>query len=241
MSRTPRLVLGSAVALALFASLIGLGVWQLQRLALKSEFRRQQEFVYNAPPIELPVRESNLAGMAYRRVRVTGTFDHAHEFHLWAQRDGKAGYDVLTPIVRVGEGEGQTLLVDRGWVPLDRKDPGTRVAAQAPGTVTIAGFVRTDMAIRGAMTPANDPAQNIWYAVDYAAMGDKSQMYLRPYVLVADAAPNPGGLPLGVKGLPAEPNNHLQYAITWFSIAAALVAIYVLALRRQLAAAKTSL
>lgn len=236
MTSTPRIVLGSLVALVMLGVLIGLGVWQVQRLALKNEFQRQQDFVYNAQPIELPVLANNLQGLSFRRVRVTGRFDHAAELYLWAQRDGVAGYDVLTPFERVGEGESQWIIVDRGWVPLDRKDPATRQPGQIDGAATVTGFVRTDMTERGKLTPANEPAKNLWYTVDYAAMGDATKHYVRPFVVVADATPVPGGLPAGAKGVPVATNNHLQYAITWFSLAGVLVVMYLLALRRQLAA-----
>lgn len=236
MTRGGRVVLSSLIALPMFLVLIGLGVWQLQRLEAKLDFIAARDTGFAQAPVELPAGDNDLAALAWRRVSVTGRFDHAHEFHLFRTRDGKVGYEVLTPLVRTDSAPGQAVLVSRGWVPLDRKDAATRAAAQADGVVAVSGFVRVDLDARSMVTPINDVAGNIWYVVDYAAMGERAGAPLRPLVVVADATPNPGGLPVGVASPPELPNNHLGYALTWFSLAAALAVIWGISLRRQLAA-----
>jgi surfeit locus 1 family protein len=236
MRRGTSILLATLVALPMFVVLIGLGVWQLQRLDVKQQFIAQRERGFGALPMELPGRDGNLQGLAWRRVTVTGRFDHGNEFHLWSLRDGQAGYDVLTPLARTDSAAGQVLLVDRGWVPVNKKERNTRAEGNVPGDVTVSGFVRIDLDARSAVTPTNDPPKNHWYSVDYAAMGQLSGHFLRTLVVVADATPNPGGLPVGMATPPPVPNRHLGYAVTWFGLAAALALIYGLALRGQFAA-----
>ena len=241
MTRGGRVALSGLIALPMFVVLIGLGVWQLQRLQVKQEFIAQRDLGFSQPVVELTSRDSNLMGLSWRPVTVGGRFDHAHEFHLWRiGPNGDAGYQVLTPLTRTDSAPGQVVLIDRGWVPVARKAPATRAEGQVPGTVTIKGFVRVDLDARGPVTPANDVAGNIWYAVDYNAMSNHSSLYIRPLVVVADSTPNPGGLPIGVSKPPEVPNNHLGYAITWFLLAGALAIIFVLSARRQLASPKSA-
>ncbi len=228
--------MSTLIALPMFLVLIGLGTWQLDRLEAKLDFIATRDAGFAQAPVALPADNDNLASLAWRRVNVTGRFDHAHEFHLFRTRDGSAGYEVLTPLVRTDGVPGQVVLVDRGWVPLNRKDAATRAAVQVEGVVTVSGFVRVDLEARSMVTPANDAAGNTWYVVDYAAMGERAGATLRPLVVVADATPHPDGLPLGVANPPEVSNNHLGYAFTWFSLAAALALIWGLSLRGQLAA-----
>ncbi len=239
MSRGAKAVVATLIALPMFVVLIALGVWQLQRLDVKLQFIAQRERGFGAEPIELPARDGNLQGLAWRRVSVKGRFDHANEFHLWSLREGP-GYEVLTPLVRTDSAAGQVVLVDRGWVPVERKQIATRAEGAPAGEVTLSGFVRIDLDARSAVTPTNEPDKNIWFTVDYAAMGNVSDLFLRPFVVVADATPNPGGLPIGTATPPAVPNRHLEYAITWFSLAAVFAFIYFLALRRQVATPRPS-
>jgi len=235
VKRGTSVLVATLLALPMLVVLIGLGVWQLQRLAVKQEIIAFRETAFSAAAVELPARAgASPMALAWRRVHVTGRFDHANEFHLWSLRDGQPGYEVLTPLTRTDNAPGQVLLVDRGWVPVNRKDIATRAESAVAGEVKVQGFVRVDLDARGPVTPVNSPATNTWYSVDYAAMGRHAGLYLRELVVVADATPTPGGLPIGRAELPPIPNRHLEYALTWFSLAGALAVIYVLAVRRQL-------
>jgi surfeit locus 1 family protein len=82
--------------------------------------------------------------------------------------------------------------------------------------------------------PDNRPDLNYWFWVDIPAMSAAAGLdHVAPYYIDADATPNPGGWPKGGVTRLTLPNNHLQYAITWFSLAVALIVIYVLFHRRQ--------
>jgi surfeit locus 1 family protein len=138
----------------------------------------------------------------------------------------------VTPLQR---GDGTVLLVDRGFVPTDRKAPETRPAGELAGPVRVTGLVR--IAAEGKpswFTPDNDPARNSWFYVDIAAMAKAAGIAgpVLPFYVAADASPNPGGLPQGGRSVTDLPNNHLQYAITWYALALALIAIYIRFARR---------
>lgn len=212
--------------------LLWLGTWQVQRLQWKTSLIEMREINYAQAPIPLPVRDVQLGRAGWRRVVATGTFDHSREFHLWWIRDGAAGYEVLTPLA--GDvGGASLLLVDRGWVLVDLKDPATRASGQVEGEVTVTGYIRTDLDVRGTYTPDNEPENNIWYFVDFPTMSERDGAFYRPAVLIADDTPNPGGWPSGATGIPSLPNSHLGYAITWYGLSIAAVVIWVLAILRR--------
>ncbi|MEJ1937289.1 SURF1 family protein, partial [Nostoc sp. NIES-2111] len=174
----------------------------------------------------------------YVRVRVKGTFEHDKEAHLYglrssgvAGKDAQAGYYVLTPF-RLS-GEDRTVLVNRGFVPADRKDPATRAEGQVPGEQTVVGLLRSPEP-RGMFSPADDPARNMWFTRDPSAIGAALGIQgLAPFVIEADETPVPGGLPVGGNTRVTFPNNHLQYAITWFTLAVALIIVFVVFVRSQ--------
>ncbi len=92
--------------------------------------------------------------------------------------------------------------------------------------MTVVGLV-TPGAGRNAFTPDNDPATNFWLSVDYPAMRAVVGRDLQSVVIDADATPNPGGFPIGGQTRLDIPNDHLQYAITWYLLALTLVVVYV--------------
>ena len=211
-----------------------LGLWQLDRLEEKTSLLDQRQERYAAAPIDLPRQDRLLVAGDWRRITATGTFDHNNEIHLYRPRRGENGYEVLTPLLPPPELAGLApILVDRGWVPESRKDPSARAEGQLEGIVTVRGYVHNALDIRSEFTPENDPEQNQWYWVDYAAIGEHIDLFLRESVIVADATANPGGYPLGTDSLPEISNNHLQYAFTWFALAAALVVIWALLVVRD--------
>jgi len=218
------------IVLPMLAVLVGLGAWQLERRAWKAEVLDRIEQRITAPAVPLPADIDDPDAWDYRHVRVTGAFLHDRELHLLPRtRDGQAGAHVITPLRRTGEvAPDQVVLVNRGWVPTDRIDPATRPEGLVEGPVTVEGVVRVPEG-RGWVQPDNEPARNLWYWIDLPAMAAAAGAPDAPPVLV-DAVGAPGGptLPVGGQTVVDIPNNHLQYALTWFALAAALLAIYVL-------------
>ena len=226
------------IVLAALSVLLGLGVWQLQRLAWKTALIELRETRLAEPPITLPAvsgdPETMIDELAHRRVVATGTFLHDREIYLTTTRQGRFGFRVITPLRRA---DGTTVLVDRGWVPQEARDPAHRLAGQIVGEVTVQGLLRGPGA-RGWFAPDNDPARNYWFWRDVAAMAVFAGVDAPPLVIEADDTPNPGGLPIGSKMEVKLRNEHLQYAIIWFALAVVLAVIAVMA-RRQATADQT--
>ncbi len=131
--------------------------------------------------------------------------------------------------VTVG-GRGEVILINRGFVPQEKRDPATRTA---PTETTITGLIRTTEP-GGAFLRSNDPAQDRWFSRDVTAIAAKRQLANpAPIFIDADATPNPGGYPVGGLTVIAFRNNHLMYAITWFGLCALSLAGTWLILRTR--------
>jgi surfeit locus 1 family protein len=220
--------------LALFAILIGLGTWQIQRLHWKVGLIAQREAAISGPPIALPTTLAAAQGLEFRHVRLDGMFQNQGELYRHAiSDDGKPGYHIVTPFNLTG---GRTIFVDRGFVPEDRRDPATRAAGQFVGPVTVTGLLRLPEARPSSwFRPANEPAKNLWFSIDLSAMAAADHLgNVLPYYVDADATPVPGGYPLGGQTYTNLPNDHLQYALTWYGLAALVPIYYVLFVRRWL-------
>ncbi len=208
--------------------LVTLGTWQVQRLAWKTDLLSARESALAEPPVPLTA-ETSPEALRFRRGEVVGTFDHAHELYLGPRvYDKHPGFHVLTPL-RLADGA--VLLVNRGWVPEDLRDPAKRPDGQLTGEQAVRGVVLTPSE-PNAFTPDNEPANNLWFYVDLAAMGEAVGAELLPYILASDDTEVPGGVPIGGQGRLHIKNDHLQYAITWYSLAVVLLVIYVLYHRR---------
>ena len=220
----------TVIALPAFAVLIGLGTWQLERLAWKTGIVAFREARLAAPATPLPADLANadLAALEHRRVGVAGVLLHEREIYLAASRRGSVGFDVITPLRRAN---GTVLLVDRGWTPAAARDPARRPQGQVEGEVAVEGVVRLTGG-RGWFTPDNDPARNYWFWLDLPAMTRFAGVDAPPLVVMAGPAPNPGGLPIGKEARVELRNDHLLYAITWYALALVLAVIYYLSQRR---------
>lgn len=215
------------------ALLLNLGVWQLRRLEEKTVLLTKITSRVNQPPIDIPA-ESTWSGLAiadleYAPAKASGTFMHEDEalvFEPAAKGEtglATKGFAVLTPLKL---DDGRLIIVDRGFVPENLGPVEKRAAAQTSGKVTISGKLRAPQR-RGAFTPADAPTKGIWYTRDPAAIADAFRLgHVAPVYLEADATPNPGGWPKGGNTQISIPNRHLEYALTWFGLAATLVGFY---------------
>jgi surfeit locus 1 family protein len=217
---------------ALGVLLLGFGTWQVQRLQWKNELIGTRAAQLAAEPVVLPLAAADWRAFDFRRVEITGTFRHDREQLFGIGKYGTAlGRQLLTPLVR---DDGAAVLVDRGWIPEDRTHPAARREGEVQGEVTIRGIARYRADDRpGWMTPDNQPGQGIWYWYDLPALRRAIGLDLPPVVVEADAAPNPGGLPVGGRTVTTLPNRHLQYAVTWYGLALTLIGVYI-AFRRRL-------
>ena len=128
---------------------------------------------------------------------------------------------MLTPLREPG---GRVVFVNRGFIPAELKDPAKRRAGQIAGTVRVQGLLRLPPAEKPAwFLPDNRADLNYWFWVDLPAMAAADKLdRVAPFYIDADATPNPGGWPKGGVTRLTLPNDHLQYAITWFSLAVAV-------------------
>jgi len=210
--------------------LLGLGTWQLERLQWKEALIAERQAGFAASPTPLPADDAAAQELLWRRVSVTGSFRHDQEIYLAARSmRGNVGYHVLTPFDRT---DGKTVLVNRGWVSNEKKEPAARAEGQLPGTITVEG-IATPGGQRNWLTPENDAAKNVWLWTDIPAMSQHLGRPLQPVVVEAVAMPNPGGFPIGGQTRITMPNDHLQYALTWYMIAAGLIGIYIVYHRRK--------
>ena len=218
-----KLTLASGI---LFAILIGLGVWQLERLQWKLALIAEVNARLSAPPHSLddggtPYWEPQ---NDYKRVSLTGRFDNSKEAYVFGtDKEGAPVYHVIVPF-RMSDG--RVFLIDRGIVPKSKLDPATRRASQIEGVTKVVGVWRTPDA-PGAFTPPPDRAHRIFYAHDLAAIAKLDGIDLIGPTIEADATPNPGGWPKGGQTVVNFRNEHLQYAITWFGLAAVLFGVYI--------------
>lgn len=220
----------------LFGLFLSLGVWQVHRRSWKLDLIRHVESAVAAPAIPAPGPAAwpdlTAARDAYRHVTATGTFDHAAETLVQANTDHGPGFWVLTPLrTRAGF----TVLVNRGFVPPEWRDPATRAAGQIGDPATVTGLLRMTEP-KGGLLRSNDPAADRWFSRDVAAIAEARGLGgpVAPYFIDADAAPNPGGYPVGGLTVLAFPNNHLLYAITWFSLALMVAAAFVYVARDEI-------
>ncbi|WP_187331210.1 MULTISPECIES: SURF1 family protein [unclassified Mesorhizobium] len=233
----PKRALLLILGMALFAVLIGLGTWQVQRLHWKEGLLQTIEQRTHSAPRPLAELEKQFAATGdvdYTPVTVTGTFLHLGERHFFATWEGASGFDVFTPLQL---DDGRFVLVNRGFVPYDLKDAAKRPQGEVAGKVTITGLARNPLAGKPSMMlPDNDVQKNIFYWKDRDAMAASAGLPagagLVPFFIDADKTPNPGGLPVGGVTIIDLPNSHLQYAVTWYGLAAALAGVLLFRLRR---------
>jgi surfeit locus 1 family protein len=227
--------LATSVALAI---LTGLGIWQLERKAWKESLIAQIEARAYGPPGTIAPESSWPTWTAerdeFRRVRMTGRFLHGAETPVHGLAPGergapRQGYYLFTPL-RLASGG--TVMVNRGFVPTELRDPATRPGSQPDGEVSVTGLVRSPE-VKGWFVPENRPVENQWFSRDPAGIAAAKGLDVAPFYVAADETPNPGGWPQGGQTTLNLPNNHLQYALTWFGIALTLVGVFgSFALRR---------
>lgn len=229
--KTRALIIPALITLLGLAVTIGLGVWQLERRVWKLDIIQRIETRIHAEPVPL-ARAVELwrrdRDVDYLRVRLTGQFLHGQERHYYDISDGSAGWDIITPLVTSG---GDVVLVNRGFVPDALKPAETRPQGLVSGGVELTGLARAP-GTQGRFVPDNDPAGNRWYWRDVpallASLRGVDPARAVPFMVEAEAAPVPGGWPQGGATRLVIPNNHLQYAITWFSLAVALATIFAI-------------
>ena len=217
-SRLRGLLVPALVAAVMLALLIALGMWQLQRRVWKLGILAQIDAAEVAPPAPLGDHP-----LPFTKVSVAGTLrTDVHALYGVDVRADKQGAQLIEPLERPGQ---DTILVDRGWVPEGQEG----VAAQ-PGPV--AGYVRLPDK-PGTFSPDDDLAARHFYTLDPVKIGAALGLaHVAPFTLVQLGSGD--GLPETATALPRPPNDHLNYALTWFGLAFSLVVVFGFAARKVL-------
>lgn len=236
---TPRKGLVVPVLFMLVAGgiLVSLGVWQLHRLTWKETLLADIATRTKAPPQPLPAPStwSRLApaDYAYRHVELDGRFDNDDEVLVFfgaGPNDLGPGYLILTPL-RLDSGG--TVIVNRGFVPADLGAKSARPESEIAGEVHVTGLMRPPQT-RNFFTPADEPDKGLYFTRDPNPIAAHSGLaHVAPFIVDADAKPTPGGWPKGGMTEVDLPNNHLEYALTWFGLALGLFVVFIGYLRAR--------
>jgi cytochrome oxidase assembly protein ShyY1 len=231
-------------ALALAATMVFLGRWQLDRYEQRSDLNERVaaggsgEAVAVESVLPVPTGEAGTVGeptpasAAWRRVTITGVYDSSRELLVRNRTgNGQAGFEVVTPLVRA---DGTAILVDRGWVPADPAGPtvAPKVPAAPSGTVTIIGRVHptesggTDTVVIGGRTEirriATGPISR--YLNQYPVFD--------AYLLAVDGTPGATSTTIGVPTQNAWQN--AAYVVQWWLFAGLTLVGFVYLLRKEI-------
>ncbi|KQT25257.1 surfeit locus 1 family protein [Bradyrhizobium sp. Leaf396] len=210
----------TVLSLTALVLLIALGVWQIERRAWKLALIDRVEQRVHAPAQPVPSAASwpiiSAANDEYRHVGLSGRFLHDRETLVHAVTEEGPGYWVLTPLQR---DDGTQVLINRGFVPSERRDASTRRDGNPEGLVEITGLLRITEP-KGGFLRNNVPQHNRWYSRDVAAIAAARGLHeVAPFFVDADAKSQIAGGPIGGLTVIRFPNNHLIYALTWFALA----------------------
>lgn len=208
--------------------LLGLGFWQLERLEWKQGIIDERAERLAASPIDIAnVSATAWRDVEHRRVTIRGRYLHDREILLLNRvRHGQTGFDLITPMVLTSGG---AVLVNRGWVPKAWPEKDELTRRRPTGTVERVGVLRAGGKGGNPWIPDNEPARDQWYFTDAAQMAAKAGLSAaKPYIVKLTPGRDQAGYPKGPHASSRFRNKHLEYAITWFGLAATLVVIYVM-------------
>ena len=204
--------------------LVFLGSWQVQRMNWKNDLVASFEEKMAKAPVAFPQKITDMSAFRYTRVTGSGTFLHEKEILLTGRTfEGTAGFHVITPFA---SNSNQTVLINRGWIPEKLRDQKKRPETLPSGELIIEGILRGDNR-KGYFVPENEPENEVWLYVNTKEMATYRKLGEVPnYYVDQIREPGPYKLPIGATSKIEVRNEHLQYAVTWFLLAATLFVIY---------------
>jgi surfeit locus 1 family protein len=227
------LAVPSLFALTAFATFIALGTWQIQRKVWKESLIDALERRLSAAPAALPPRELwtklDPVDDEFRRVKFSAAFVPGAEALVYASGSALRsdvsgpGYWVFAParVPSIG-----LVVINRGFVPEGRQVPGSRSAGEVSGQVEMIGAMRWPEP-RGLFAPTDNPPGNLWFVRDQTAMANaKGWGEVAPFFIELESPLPPGGLPHPEALKVNLRNEHLQYAVTWYGLAAVVVVMF---------------
>lgn len=236
------------ICLPVFTFLLSLGNWQMERLTWKKSLIEVIEARLAAPLQNIPESGEwkNLSSddYVYQPVFLKGVFDHqAEQFWFVHHEKFGPGYQVITPFVIGGE---RIVMVNRGYIPASQQAPVTRQDGQISGEVHLEGLMVWP-GERNIFEPPNEPDNNLWFVKDINAMAknagyEDNSWLIAPFFVDSLETPEnvyPVQAPIGGQTRVNLPNRHLEYVVTWYGLALALVIVYVQWLIKQTNRAKS--
>jgi surfeit locus 1 family protein len=221
-TRRPALV-PTLATIAVVAVCVSAGLWQHDRMQQKLALRAQLESASRSESAAFP-RTSDWDAWRFRRVRVTGTFDAAHQILVDNRvRAGRVGYDVVAPLVLA---DGRVVAVERGWVPAGATRADIPDVSPPRGEVTVIG--RVNHPPSAYLELASDTAKGrVWQNLDLARYAKATGHTLLP-IVVEQAIPA-GPDDALVRDWPAPDvgvEKHLNYMVQWFLFAATAIGLW---------------
>jgi surfeit locus 1 family protein len=224
-------------ALTGLAVLLTLGTWQMKRLSWKEELLAAIETRMSSTPEPLAAIEDRFrqsGDVDYYPLKLTGTFINDGEQYFLSTFDGQSGWNIYTPLQLADR---RIVMVNRGFVPYDLRDPSKRPQSIQSGKSDIVGLARNALDGKpSSLTPDNDPKSNTWYWKDLFGMAGNAKAVeagLLPFFVDDWTETKPDALPRTRTTIVSLPNNHLQYAITWYGLAAALAGVWIVFARTR--------
>ena len=205
-------------SIILFCSL---GTWQIYRLQWKVDLINEINNGLNSEPVFY----SNTNIKNYQKVKFSGIFDFEKQIYLYSLNNkGKPGYDIITPL-KINSNE--ILLINRGWIQKDRK--GNRNINKVESN-SYEGILKK-ITKPNPFKPDNDIENNIWYSLKLTDLEDFTGYKLSNFVLFLQN--NQNNLVENKIVSPDLPNNHLKYALTWYSVALSILLYFLYFRKRQ--------
>ena len=201
-----------------------MGSWQLYRLDWKNKIISEFNDQFNSEIIPYNPIDFYPEKVKYKRVELSGNYLHDKEISILGKTyEGNAGFHIITPFKTEN---GKIILVNRGWVPKKYVNPLDRKFSLHEGEVKIIGIIRLPQK-KGYFVPHNEPENGFWFTV----IPNEIFKHLKlngEKVFFVDLLREQGKLsiPIAIEGKIDLPNNHLQYAITWYSLAIGLIVVY---------------
>ena len=197
--------------ITLFCSL---GTWQLYRLQWKQDLISQISEGLKSNPIQY----SKNIKKNYQKVTLIGEYDFKNQIYLYSLNSkGQPGFDVVTPFQTTSK---ENVLVNRGWIKKELKnDPKIDYS-----TKNITGMLRKANQ-KNIFTPDNEISKNIWFSINLEDLRKITDKKFNKFIVYLEdkniKMPEPKKITVDV------PNNHLKYAITWYSISISILFYYL--------------
>ena len=203
------------------ASLIFLGFWQLHRLDWKKELLLSIENGLNESKINFPYNK-NSKEFAYKKSSISGKIDHENEMHFFSINSyGQSGYNIIVPL-KSGQ---KSIYVDLGWTNFKEIDAKQYQFRSFKNDLYFEGMLIFSKE-RRLFSPLPDTEKNNWYLLNVDEMDKYTKLKSEKYILKVLNQEYYSDLLNEFTAINI-PNNHLQYAITWFILALVIAIMYL--------------